>query len=688
MIRSLAHEIGHATYTRYHSGRGHWLTDARFYLANHYQCEPLGTLRFAWYEGFADFVESYVYPRALRQHGGLELTENPRNDPYYHVFRGCYWDSQGLTGTNQYISRGVGGPESAVCTSPATGFNHEGNVQALLDQTYYGPYRRAYASNWDTSPPIAGMRARDPHRPGRGQMALVASADRSTRAFSLASISDVFAWVEAAGSDSHTAREFLDHQISPWCASRDITDRYCSSATFQNEIRFLDASSSVPEGCPALDPAAESSGTPLGTNVQLKWVDGQSNEVTAIHFGALAPGDTRQSTVNLLNSGTDPVTVDYLAFADDENVFHLVNAPSLPLQLAPNARTAVTLSFSPMLGNYSTYLFASSSLIEGLSLPGGSAGVQVDGSGTSRCARVSVSTIAGTGQSGRADGPANTATFMSLSGIVVASNGDVFLADGANPAIRRLSTSGNVSTFSTGNSPLGLAIDGSDRLYYTSICRIFRVETSGTATVLAGSTTCGFQDGTGANAQFNYPYGIAVDTNGTVYVADLGNHRIRAITPAGVTTTLAGSGADGTVDGVGTAASFGVLSGLTLHGNTLYTTDYSHGSIRQIDIPTRLVTTRLPTSVLGPQTFPAAIVVDNSGNLIFTTHRGDTINFVAAGSSTVERLAGNTSQVPNEYADGPGCDARFDDVEGLALAGGRLLMTDDYNLRVRQATLP
>ena len=678
MIRSIAHEIGHATYNRYHSGRGHWLTDARFYLANHYWCEPLGTLRFAWYEGFADFIESYVYPSALRQRGGLELTENPNNDPFYHVLRGCYWD-------NFWHSEGH---DSERCTQAATGFNHEGNVQTLLDQIYYGPYRRAYASNSDPSPPIAGMRARDPHRPGRGQMALVASADRSTRAFSLASISDVFAWVEAAGSDSHTAREFLDHQISSWCASRDITDRYCSSATFQNEMRFLDASSSVPEGCPALDPSAESSGTPLGTNVQLKWVDGQSNPVTAIHFGPLAPGDTRQSTVNLLNSGTDPVTVDWLAYADDENVFHLLNAPSLPLQLAPNARTAVTLSFSPMIGNYSTYLFASSSLIEGLSLPGGSAGVQVDGSGVSLCGRVSVSTIAGTGQSGRTDGPANTATFMTLSGIVVASNGDIFLADGANPAIRRLSTSGIVSTFSTGNSPLGLAIDSSDRLYYTSICRVFTVDSTGTATVLAGSTTCGFQDGTGANAEFNYPYGIAVHANGTVYIADLGNHRIRAITSAGVTTTLAGSGADGSVDGVGTAASFGIVSGLALHGNTLYVTDFSHGSIRQIDTTTRVVTTRLPTSVLGAQSFPAAIVVDNSGNLIFTTHRGDTINFVAAGSSTVERLAGNTRQVPNEYADGPGCDARFDDVEGLLLAGGRLLMTDNYNLRVRQATLP
>jgi len=691
MIRSLAHEIGHATYNRYHSGRGHWLTDARYYLANHYQCEPVGTLRFAWYEGFADFVESYVYPGALRQRGGLELTEHPNDDPYYHVFRGCYWDHHGLNSLAQSIIRPVDEHNSAACTTGASGFNHEGNVQAMLDQVYYGPYRRAYPSNWDSSPPIPGTRARDPHRAGRGQLALVSSADRSMRAFSLPPISDVFAWIEAAGGDSHTAREFLDRQIGPWCANRDIADRYCTSVTFQNEMRYLDASSSIPDGCPPLDPASETSGTPISTNVQLRFLDSQSNPVTAIHFGVLAPGETRQSTVNLVNSGSDPITVDWLAFAGDQAV-SLVNPPPLPIQLAPNARTAVTVAFSPRMGSYSSTLFASSSLIEGLSLPGGSASVVVDGSAAATlCERVSVSTIAGTGQSGRMDGPASTATFTGPAGIALAPNGDVFLADDLYPAIRRISVSGTVSTFSTtvGNSPVGIAIDATGRLYVSGIsdCRIYSVDSTGMSTLLAGSS-CGFQDGTGPNARFQYPFGIAVHANGTVYVADAGNRRVRAITPAGVTTTLAGSGANGSADGVGTAASFGQPSGLALLGNTLYVTDYTNNSIRQIDVTTGAVTTRLPASVLGAQGLPAAIVADNLGNLIFMTHGGDTLNLLPAGSSSVERLAGATSRVPNQFADGNGCDARFDDIEGLALSGRRLVMSDHYNLRARQATLP
>ncbi len=512
------------------------------------------------------------------------------------------------------------------------------------------------------------------------------------RAFSLPPISDVFAWVEAAGSDGHTAREFLDHQIGPWCASGDIADRYCTSATFQSEMRYLDASSSIPDGCPPLDPASETSGTPISTNVQLRFLDSQSNPVTAIHFGVLGPGETRQSTVNLVNTGSDPITVDWLAFTDEQAV-SLVNPPPLPIQLAPHARMAVTVAFSPRMGSYSSTLFASSSLIEGLSLPGGSASVVVDGSAAATlCERVSVSTLAGTGQMGRMDGPPGTATFMGPAGIAIAPNGDAFLADDFYPAIRRISASGTVSTFSTtaGGSPSGIAIDASGTLYVTGVgdCRIFTVDSTGAATLLAGSTSCGFQDGTGPNARFLYPYGIAVHANGTVYVADAGNRRVRAITPAGVTTTLAGSGANGSADGVGTAASFGQPSGLTLLGNTLYVTDYTNNSIRQIDVSTRAVTTRLPSNVLGPLGQPAAIAVDTLGNLIFMTHGGDTLNFLPVGSPSVQRLAGATSRVPNQFADGNGCDARFDDIEGLALSGRRLVMSDHYNLRARQATLP
>jgi sugar lactone lactonase YvrE len=193
-----------------------------------------------------------------------------------------------------------------------------------------------------------------------------------------------------------------------------------------------------------------------------------------------------------------------------------------------------------------------------------------------------VSTLAGTaGQAGSDDGTGAAARFNNPHGVAVDASSNLYVADTDNSTIRKITPAGEVSTFAgsageagsadgTGsaarfNHPTGVAVGPSGNIYVadSSNHNIRQITPAGVVTTLAGSQQ-GFADGTGAAAKFNFPNGVGVDADENIYVADFNNHRIRMVTSAGVVTTLAGSGARGSTDGTGTAATFNFPTCLTL----------------------------------------------------------------------------------------------------------------------------
>lgn len=232
-----------------------------------------------------------------------------------------------------------------------------------------------------------------------------------------------------------------------------------------------------------------------------------------------------------------------------------------------------------------------------------------------------VTTLAGNGTAGFKDGQGAAAEFFQPSGLTVDASGYIYVADQLNNRIRKISPAGLVTTFA-GSGQVGsadgkgtaasfqkpddVALDASGNVYVSDESNnvIRKISPDGMVTTFAGSGVQGTADGKGTAAQFSLPGGIAMDAAGTIYVADSGNDIIRKINRHGVVTTLAGSGEPGSADGKGAAASFTVPSGVAVDAfGNVYVADYWNNKIRKVT-PQGQVTTVAGTGVAGSQNGP------------------------------------------------------------------------------------
>lgn len=214
-----------------------------------------------------------------------------------------------------------------------------------------------------------------------------------------------------------------------------------------------------------------------------------------------------------------------------------------------------------------------------------------------------VTTIAGTGNYGTSNGAALASTFGNPTGIEIDPQGNIYVADHLTHIIRKISANGIVSTLAgtpyipgdqdgAGNQaqfwrPYGLTLDNDGNLIVADEWnhKIRKVTPQGVVSTLAGTGALGFTNGTAASATFNYPWDATVDPQGNIYVADGYNYVIRKITPSGQVSSLAGTPqTSGGVDGPAQQASFSGATAVAWEKDqgTIYVADAYNHLVRRI----------------------------------------------------------------------------------------------------------
>ncbi|NEU09664.1 hypothetical protein GZH53_15155 [Flavihumibacter sp. R14] len=305
-----------------------------------------------------------------------------------------------------------------------------------------------------------------------------------------------------------------------------------------------------------------------------------------------------------------------------------------------------------------------------------------------------VSTFSGTDLKGNQDGPVSQATYYSPFGIVASENGTIFLTDNVNENIRKIDPDGSVTSLIPmrslrGPSAVKIAPDSSLLVCETLNHQVVRVSKDGVITELAAYEKD--KQGNLKKAKFNSPNGIAIAPDGSIYIADTFNNKIRKVNASGLTTVFAGS-SPGYQDGPCTEAKFYFPFGLVLDKDgSLYVADYGNNMIRKITADGIVstvagnITPGAEDAVLGTDArfrSPTDMAIGEDGTIYISDYYNSRIRAILT-TGEVTTIAGTD----NGFLDGVGITAKFYNPVFLAIYKNTLYITDSNNSRIRSIIL-
>lgn len=316
-----------------------------------------------------------------------------------------------------------------------------------------------------------------------------------------------------------------------------------------------------------------------------------------------------------------------------------------------------------------------------------------------------VSTLAGSGFYGYKDTLAKYARFENPVSVALDSKGNMYVADANLNMIRKISAQGVVSTFAGNtqkgakngqdtaarfNYPTGVTVDKADNVYVADFSNnmIRKITPGGLVSTFAGSVNDGHRDGNGTSANFNHPYSLVFDPlSGNIIVADTYNNMIRQITSAGDVNTVAGTGAPGRTNGLGSTATFKIPYSVAVDkSGFVYVADQGNNCIRKVFVAATgpgIVGTFSDTTYATPY----GIAVDNLNRVYLSTVDAFGIIQFDSNGKQVGSLpfSGGSYKTFNDATD---TLSSYRGSMGLTFDGkNNLLVADQGNDRIRKVAI-